>query len=120
LDYPYGMTPLRKTYRFDPIIKGVEPENISNIIGLEAPLWTEFVRDQARIDYQTFPRLSAVAELAWSDPGEKDYTDFKNRLVTFNQLLDYYQVGYAPLNVVDPNWLQSIWQILGHFSNLFK
>ncbi len=120
LDYPYGMTPLRKTFRFDPILKGIHPENAGNILGIEAPLWTEFVRDQARIDYQVFPRLSAVAELAWSDPQEKDYADFKTRLATFCRLLDHYQVGYASLHSVDPNRWQAFWQIIGHITNIFK
>jgi hexosaminidase len=37
--------------------------------GLEATLFTETVRDPARIDYLVMPRLLAVAERAWaSDP----------------------------------------------------
>lgn len=38
--------------------------------GLEATLFTETVRDPARIDYLVMPRLLAVAERAWApDPG---------------------------------------------------
>jgi hexosaminidase len=34
--------------------------------GLEATLFTETVRDPARIDYLVMPRLLAVAERAWA------------------------------------------------------
>lgn len=40
-----------------------------NILGLEATLFTETVRDQARLDYLVMPRLLALAERAWApDP----------------------------------------------------
>ena len=41
----------------------------SHVKGLEATLFTETVRDAARIDYMVMPRLMAVAERAWApDP----------------------------------------------------
>lgn len=41
----------------------------ANILGLEATLFTETVRDQARIDYLLMPRMLALAERAWApDP----------------------------------------------------
>ena len=37
-----------------------------NVIGVEAAIWTETLTNSAQIDYQTFPRLPATAELGWS------------------------------------------------------
>jgi len=37
----------------------------ANILGIQAQLWGENVRDEARLDYLLFPRLLAVAERAW-------------------------------------------------------
>ncbi len=86
LDYPYAMTPLRKTYDFRPVLKGIRhPENI---MGIESPLWTEWVSTREKLEFQIFPRMAAVAELAWSDPKTSDFQDFLDRLPI---LLEYYR-----------------------------
>jgi hexosaminidase len=51
-----------------------------DILGLEAPLWTETVRTLADIDYMVFPRLSAIAELGWSAREARSWPDFRQRL----------------------------------------
>jgi len=86
LDYPYAMTPLKKTYDFRPELKGIRhPENI---LGIESPLWTEWISTREKLEFQMFPRMAAVAELAWSDPVTRDYQDFLDRLPV---LLEYYR-----------------------------
>nr|MCR5484861.1 family 20 glycosylhydrolase [Clostridiales bacterium] len=76
LDYPYGMTPLKKTYNSDGVIKQFG----DRVIGLEAELWTEYIRDFDRLCYMGFPRLIAVAERAWTGDDICVYDDFKRRL----------------------------------------
>ena len=72
-DYPYGFTPLKKTCKYKPLIKGVKNKN--SLFGVEAPLWTEFVKDFDRACYLIFPRLIAISETGWN--GEiKDYKAF--------------------------------------------
>jgi len=93
LDYPYGMTPLKKTYQFEPIPKGVH--NKDNILGIEAPLWTEWVRDRDKMDFQIFPRLTAIAETAWTESQNKSYEDFVNRLEPFYQYYRKMNVKFA-------------------------
>lgn len=60
-----GPTSVRSAYEWEPtdILPGVAE---SQILGVEAPLWTETVATPADIDYLAFPRLAAVAEIAWS------------------------------------------------------
>lgn len=48
------------------------------ILGIQANLWTETVGTGTRLDYLTFPRMSALAEAAWSE--KRDYGDFLHRL----------------------------------------
>lgn len=105
LDYPYAMTPLMKTYNFDPL-KGVEkPENI---LGVEAPLWTEWVASEAKIDFQVFPRLAAVAETGWTVPKLKNYSDFISRLEHLYTLYQKLGVNYARGKEKKPNLLKRI------------
>lgn len=60
-----GPTSVRAAYEWEPtdILPGVAEDRI---LGVEAPLWTETVATPADIDYLTFPRLAAIAEIAWS------------------------------------------------------
>ena len=102
LDYNYFVTPLRKTYNFDPIPKGLKKEHYDQIMGVEAPIWTEWVPNTDRLYWQVFPRLAAVAETAWTLDQNKSYRSFVNRLGKFNQILDSMDVKYASLDEVNP------------------
>ncbi|MCK6066641.1 MULTISPECIES: beta-N-acetylhexosaminidase [Microbacterium] len=70
-DFPLGLmwadgpTSVQRAYEWEPagLLPGVEP---GDILGVEAPLWTETVRTPADIDALVFPRLAAVAEIGWS------------------------------------------------------
>jgi len=43
------------------------------ILGLQASMWTETVQTKERADFMIFPRLTAIAEAAWTDASNKDY-----------------------------------------------
>lgn len=111
LDYPYGMTSLKKAYEFEPNLKGLDENGRNSVIGVETPLWTEFVATEKRADYMVFPRLCAVAETGWTDASAKNYADFEKRLVLNFGLLDSLAVGYAPLADVNPGLLQRMKQM---------
>lgn len=106
LDYPYGMTPLKKTYNFEPIIKGVDNQAEKNILGVESPLWTEYVDTVEKIYYQTFPRLTAVSETGWTAKDNKNYESFKNRLQQFNKLLNLYGIDVVDDKESNPNFIK--------------
>lgn len=111
LDFPYGWANLKMTYN-NPTSSSqiLKPKNIR---GIEAPLWTEYVPNTRRGDYLTFPRLCAVAELAWCNEDKLDYNYFVERLSNYNLLLDMFKVNYAIVKQSNPSkWkskLQSIW-----------
>ncbi|MET0885486.1 MAG: family 20 glycosylhydrolase [Mycetocola sp.] len=77
-----GPTTVRAAYEWEPadILPGIADERI---LGVEAPLWTETVASAADIEYLVFPRLAAVAEIAWSAPAgtpERNWAEFSDRL----------------------------------------
>jgi hexosaminidase len=56
-----------------------------NVIGVEGDMWSETVANLANADYMIFPRLLALAEVAWSPaarrtPTSPAYHDFLRRL----------------------------------------
>jgi hexosaminidase len=100
------MTPLSKTYNFEPIPAALEPKFHENILGIEAPLWTEWIPNQRRIDWQTFPRLIAVAETAWSQINTKNYQSFKKRLDLHLKRLEILGVEFADRKEFDPRFIR--------------
>lgn len=98
LDYNYKLISLRRAYRFEPLFRDLEPAEATHLLGLEAPLWTEWVRDRDRLDFQTYPRLTTFAETGWTAKDRKDFKDFSRRLGVFLKRLDQFEVRYAPLD----------------------
>lgn len=74
-----GLTDVRDTYDWEPT-ELIPAIGASAIAGIEAPLWTETVATMGDLEYLAFPRLAAVAELAWSPPGGRDWDRFRQRL----------------------------------------
>ena len=63
------------------IIAGVAD---ADILGVEAPLWSETIRDLDDIDTMAFPRIAAAAEAAWSPPTgsseQRTWASFRTRV----------------------------------------
>ncbi|MFJ4789001.1 beta-N-acetylhexosaminidase [Streptomyces sp. NPDC088794] len=90
---------LEDVYRFEPVPAELTPEEARHVLGTQANVWTEVMEDQARVDYQTFPRLAAFAEVAWSAlpaPAERDFADFERRMTAHYARLDALGVAYRP------------------------
>jgi hexosaminidase len=74
-----GHVDVRDSYDWDPaaLVDGVGEDAI---VGVEAPLWTETVTTLREVETMLLPRLCAVAEVAWSPAGVRDWDDFRTRL----------------------------------------
>ncbi len=82
---------------------GVSLEDVYNfqdsedeIIGVEAPVWTELVVTDAMLDNRLWPRLIAVAEIGWSS-SHNDFQDFSRRLKAHKGRLEALKIDYYPL-----------------------
>ncbi|WP_225822917.1 beta-N-acetylhexosaminidase [Streptomyces naphthomycinicus] len=90
---------LEDVYRFEPVPDGLTADEARRVLGTQANVWTEVMEDAARVDYQTFPRLAAFAEVAWSRlpaPAERDFADFERRMAAHYRRLDALGVAYRP------------------------
>ena len=90
---------LEDVYRFEPVPPELDRAQARHVLGTQANMWTEVAEDAARVDYQTFPRLVALAEVAWSDlpaPRQRDFADFERRMGTHYRRLDALGVAYRP------------------------
>jgi hexosaminidase len=90
---------LEDVYRFEPVPEQLTEAEAGHVLGAQANVWTEVMEDHARVDYQTFPRLAAFAEVAWSAlpaPAERDFADFERRMAAHYPRLDALGVAYRP------------------------
>lgn len=66
LDRAAVATPLDRVLTFDPVPRTATPEQSARVLGAEACLWTEHLRDAPSCERALFPRLLAFAEATWS------------------------------------------------------
>ncbi len=71
-----GLAPYQKIYAYDPIPKVLTPDQRKYIKGVQANLWTEYVKTPEKAENHAFPRLLALAEIAWSPVERKDLKNF--------------------------------------------
>ena len=74
-----GYLPLSKVYSFEPVPSGLSPDEAAKIIGVQANLWCEYVPTEPHAELMIYPRLYALAEVAWSPASDRDYEDFHRR-----------------------------------------
>ena len=108
LDHSYTHSSLSRVYQFQPVFPQLQNDLHDQILGIETPLWTEYVPSRSRLDWQTFPRLLAVAESAWLGTKKENYPHFKKRLKDFLPEMDKSRILYAPLSAANPNFLQRL------------
>ena len=90
-----GYNPIEKVYAYDPVAN-VPASQRHYILGVQANIWTEYIHTSDHIEHMALPRMSALAEVQWSDPEQKDYDRF---LVRLQPMLDRYKsldYNYAP------------------------
>lgn len=71
------------------------------ILGVQANLWAETLENINRLDYLVFPRITALAEVAWNSPNERtDPKGFMNRVE--KHLLLFEKASLYFYNPADP------------------
>lgn len=91
----FGNNTLKDVYDYEPIQKDWTPQAASLLMGVQACMWTEFCNSPEDVDYLLFPRLSALAEVAWTKPGRKNWASYLKAMDHFNEHLAAKGIVYA-------------------------
>lgn len=75
-----GFISLEQVYDYEPIPEALTAEEAKHIIGIQGNIWGEYVATIEKFEYMAFPRLLAIAEVAWSQPGNKNRELFISHL----------------------------------------
>ena len=90
-----GDLPLEKVYSYNPTFVVENPAQEKQVLGTQAQLWTEYAKDMKKVEYLAFPRVAALAEVAWTPLASKNFDDFTTRLKRVMQHYDAGNLNYA-------------------------
>lgn len=77
-----GYTPVDKVYSYEPVPKELTGDKAKYVLGAQANVWTEYMKNTDKIEYMIFPRLSALSEVLWSPKEQRNWSSFEKRLGT--------------------------------------
>jgi hexosaminidase len=92
-DNPADKNSIYNVYHFDPVPAGLTPEQAKQIIGAQANIWSENIPSEKRADYMTMPRMTALAEMLWTN-NKSDYASYEKRLVLQFPRMDALNINY--------------------------
>ncbi len=90
-----GYINLETGYSWDPatLIDGVTEKDI---LGVEAPLWSETLNNMDDLEYMAFPRILGYAEIGWTPQARRDWNEYKTRLAAQGPRLEALGVNFYP------------------------
>jgi hexosaminidase len=88
-------TSMQRIYAFDPVPAQLNAAQRKHVLGVQANMWTEHTRTTARLQHNVFPRMAALAEIAWTPLERKSYDDFLSRLPAQLQRYRALGIGYG-------------------------
>ncbi|MBX3104896.1 MAG: beta-N-acetylhexosaminidase [Cryobacterium sp.] len=95
-----GPTSLRRSYEWEPlaVVPGIEE---SQILGVEAPLWTETVKTLSDIETMAFPRIASAAQKAWSPKDQASFDAFAKQVANLGTVLERLGIKFEKAAGVD-------------------
>ena len=90
-----GYSTLEKVYSYNPIPDILlENGKEHHILGVQGNTWSEYMYNPHNLEYMAYPRIIAVAEIAWTPLERKDFLDFCRRLDNALVRLDFHNIKY--------------------------
>lgn len=114
-DYPYnkqefganwegmrnGGNSTELVYNWQPVPSTIKGQLTSQVLGVEACVWTETIISEKRLEYMIFPRLSAFAEVAWSSEENKNWGKFRSKLDVQVKRFEAQGLNFRKLDIPD-------------------
>lgn len=75
-----GFLPIGKVYSYNPVPDSLTADETRRVWGVQANLWAEYIATEAHMEFMIYPRLLALAEVAWTQPENKSWENFRKRV----------------------------------------
>jgi hexosaminidase len=100
-----GFLPLKTVYGYNPVPSELSVDESKFVLGAQANVWTEYMKDSESVEYMAFPRVSAMAEVVWTDTLTKNWDRFRSGMAKeFNR---YAAMDIQPSKVFNDMQSQS-------------
>jgi hexosaminidase len=88
-----GLIDVQTAYSWDPAAQ-VEGVLEGDVLGVEAPLWSETLETMADVEFMAFPRLTGYAEIGWSPAEGRSWDEYRLRLGAHGPRLAAMEVNF--------------------------
>jgi hexosaminidase len=90
-----GYNPIQKVYAYEPVPKEMNAEDAKYVLGAQANVWTEYIKNPRKLEYMVFPRISALSEVLWSPKSKKNWVGFVKRMQKQIGRYDLMGINYS-------------------------
>lgn len=90
-----GYVPLEKVYSYEPVPNVLDAGKAKYILGAQANMWTEYMKNWSKVEYMLFPRLLALSEVQWTAKENKNWTAFEKKLPAAISRLKAAGINYS-------------------------
>lgn len=101
-----AFNPLAAVYAYEPDELATTSAERELILGVQANVWSEPIPTKQRLEFLLFPRIAALAEIAWTPAEKKAFEPFslllKRHLDLYKQQGIYYYDPFQPTNNPEP------------------
>ncbi len=90
-----GFLPISQVYAYEPIAPELAANDKKYVLGSQANVWTEYMPNSRQVEYMVFPRLAALSEVLWSGKNQRNWNDFRGRLLTQFERYKQLDINYS-------------------------
>lgn len=90
-----GYVPVSLVYEYEPYTEGMSEEDKSHILGIQANIWTEYIKTEDHLQYMQLPRMTALSEVQWCLPENKNWERFTRSVPHATSAYDIMGYNYA-------------------------
>lgn len=65
-----------------------------NVIGAEGCIWTEWVKDAKKMEWELLPRLAALCEVQWTQKNQRNLDSFLQRMLHIHDIYRLKNLNY--------------------------
>jgi hexosaminidase len=90
-----GYTTIQKVYSYEPLPVELSAEESKFVLGAQANVWTEYMKNPSKVEYMVFPRMSALSEVLWSSKEARNWPNFEKRMLVELKRYDWLGINYS-------------------------
>ncbi len=90
-----GYTSVEKVYSYEPIPAKLTVQQGKYVLGAQGNVWTEYMKNIRKVEYQILPRLSALSEVLWSPKAIRKWEWFEKKLQEQFKRYELWDANYS-------------------------